>query len=1122
MRNLKKFLALVLATLMVVSAAATVSAFDDVAEDNQYAAAIDKLVEYGITNGVDESNFAPDNDVERYQMALFMARALKPGETDWSNGMEIFDDVEGYYGAIAFAYTEGIVTGIGNNLFAPHDGIRYQDALIMALRALGYEVDVTGDPYWLAAYTKASEIGLTKNVAVTKGEKTLTRAETAQVIYNMLKAVPADGGATIEEKNFGVAGANNVTTFVITATEKQAYSDSAKAAEAGYVGVQTLVNGIPSGDIVYLPVAVFGFEAAEADNYFGYAFDFVNYDAKTGAFDKVVPGLEPVVAYNKDISDKNTTANKFKFDGVTYYAADAITGAALKNEIVIFNGGAKGVSPKMLLTNKDGNIVNYNGEVLATFAYETATGAKYYAYQDVTLGTTKVISEAAALEKFGVAVDNDSYIEYQTLGVSDLTGNYQVKFFDDDRDGKYERAVVAEVYASAFNAKDGDGTESFGPMADDKGVSYVDDATKEKVALTKGQIFTYTYNKQTKVVSVLDILEAKYGTLTRVNTTKNNGDNTYNVTLTIDGETYTLGNLARENAGITGAKIYNKASDASYDKVTSEAKLNYIYDVEGISKLQVGSLIKFYAFDNNTIITAKSYKIDEVYDRVVLKEITSYDSDAVYVDLYLNGKLLTDVAVSVINKQVISELNVFQYSKLLGDQDLFATGNVFRAVKLADGSYQLSEYLEANKRDSLEAFKLTTKAYDQLLTFDDGIMDIGTAGTLTPAERDVFIRTKDTTVFYFLKYDPQTKEIKAVSTYVGAPDNSTIDCRDRDVAIFADKIGYGTGDYNGVASFVLVYYVNASDIKGFGVANVEYNTAYIFGSGAVAAYDYASAADLGLVGTEYAGKYYYAYSVTGINMANAAKITTVYSDKALTAGEFYKLSADNVIIGVASDILSVNVNKNNFMQNRYYVITGVTDTYADANKLTTVKLTNSSGYDVKTDDAKAVLGDSTMTVKFIRDFEDGSFVGVAFAPEVKPIEGNVTITVNAKYTSGSATYAANYDGAVKDGKASGKITATTVTFTKWDDTVTGAQAKFTNKVGDNVVTYSLRSINGSADNLDKYVFAATANANGQLEINLSKVKASAIDTDALAKGNYVVTIGNSVNADTYEISFIVD
>ena len=85
MRNLKKFLALVLAMLMIVSASAAVSAsdFSDVADDSIYAEAIADLVEKGITNGVAAGQFGPDQPVQRFQMALFMARALEPDVDDW-------------------------------------------------------------------------------------------------------------------------------------------------------------------------------------------------------------------------------------------------------------------------------------------------------------------------------------------------------------------------------------------------------------------------------------------------------------------------------------------------------------------------------------------------------------------------------------------------------------------------------------------------------------------------------------------------------------------------------------------------------------------------------------------------------------------------------------------------------------------------------------------------------------------------------------------------------------------------------------------------------------------------------------------------------------------------------
>lgn len=1001
MRNFKKFLALVLAMLMVVSAAATVSAFSDVAEDNQYNAAIADLVEKGIVNGVGDDKFNPDGAVERYQMALMMARALDPDKTneEWAEGMSIFTDVTEWYGAINYAYMNGIVTGIGNLQFAPHAGIRYQDALIMALRALGYTVDVSGDPYWLAAYNQAAKIGLTKNVAVNKGDKTLTRAETAQVIYNMLYTTPADGGATIAAKNFGEATVANTTTFVITATPKQAYAESYKAAEDGYVGIQQLVNGLPSGDVMYVPAILLGIDDDAIENYFSYSVGLVNYDAKTGKFDRAIMGADPVIAYNSEIT-KNSSS-KITYNGVAYYPVEQITGAALKNEIVIFNGGLFSQAAKMLLTNKNGDIVNYSGEVVATFAYQTPTGAKYYVDQ-TSYSKKEVISEATALERFGVKVADGSYTKYATLKVDDLKNNYRLSLFDDNGDGKFDRAIISDVYLSVFTPKGGDGKEDVaGPMYDQKGVTYTKD-------LTKGDVFTYVYNDQTKVVTVLDVIEAQYKTLTKINTTSNNSNGGYAVKLTIDGEVYTLGNAKREAAGLTGANIYSKNNNISVDKISSDIGIGYTYDSDASwMSLVVGQPIKFYAL-GDTVIMAKSYKLEDNYDRVVLKELVSYDSNAVYADLYMNGKLVEDVAVTKIDGKTVSGLNVFQLSRLLSDTTLFATGNVFRAVKLSDGTYQLSEALVRNGRDNnLAKFALTTETFGSLITFDDGIADIyNNSGIITGSR---VLRTKDSTVFYFLKKDDNGK-ITSISTYVGAPNKSSIDFSSetgRNIELYADKIGYGSGDYNGIANFVLVYYTNADDIKGFGVANVEYTIAYIVDNkDKVVAYDMASAAELGLTGTEYTGKYFYAYSSDGlaVDMLNGNKINTIYSEKPIAENSFVVLSSDNVVLkDKTPTVEKAALNVASFNQTRYYTIkdaTGKVIAQYPTEKVSTVKLTKSTGIDVKTDAPKDVLGDATKTVAYIKDFEDGSFVGVSYEDSTLT---PVTPTSGTKYTCKNGT-----------------------------------------------------------------------------------------------------------------------
>ena len=465
MRNFKKFLALVLAMLMVVSAAATVSAFSDVAEDNQYAAAIADLVEKGIVNGVGDDKFNPDGSVERYQMALMMARALDPDKTneEWAEGMSIFTDVTEWYGAINYAYMNGIVTGIGNLQFAPHAGIRYQDALIMALRALGYTVDVSGDPYWLAAYNQAAKIGLTKNVAVNKGDKVLTRAETAQVIYNMLYTTPADGGATIAAKNFGEATIKNTTTFVITATGAQSYTGTSEAvADDKYVTIQKLNADGTLGDGMYVEFAKLGFdEDVKADDVIGYSVKLVNLK-EDGKFDKAIAGTATTVLTTDSNVSVSNDGKKVTIDNRVYWLTDSFEKNTIKNEIIVKTNDGKVPTATLdnvskLYYNKNGDVVAHDGTVLALKQEVTAANGQtlYKLAKDKDKDAFLLYTAAELLNVKEIA---DKYNEFTSVeGYADLTklsGALQLTLFDDNGDGKYDRAISTPVYMSVFNNRD--------------------------------------------------------------------------------------------------------------------------------------------------------------------------------------------------------------------------------------------------------------------------------------------------------------------------------------------------------------------------------------------------------------------------------------------------------------------------------------------------------------------------------------------------------------------------------------------------------------------------------------------------------------------------------------------
>lgn len=187
MRNLKKFLALVMAMLMIFSMAAiTTWAADDA--DSDYIEAAQHLAALSIMKGDEHGNLNLANGVTRYQAALFFVQALT-GRTDvntWNAEKKstIFSDVPEYGTAIDYAYSMKLILGRGNGVYGYNDPITYQDMLVMAVRALGYETENMSYPY--GYIVAAQTLELTEDVDNINFKAELTRGETAQIIWNML------------------------------------------------------------------------------------------------------------------------------------------------------------------------------------------------------------------------------------------------------------------------------------------------------------------------------------------------------------------------------------------------------------------------------------------------------------------------------------------------------------------------------------------------------------------------------------------------------------------------------------------------------------------------------------------------------------------------------------------------------------------------------------------------------------------------------------------------------------------------------------------------------------------------------------------------------------------------
>ena len=185
MRNLRKFLALMLATLML--AGSVVITTGAAKRGTDYTDAAHHLAAIGIMKGDENGNLMLDQSVTRYQAALFFVQAIT-GNTDtkvWNaDKSAIFTDVPEYGTAIDYLAGMKFILGRGNGIYGYNDPITYQDMLVLAVRALGYETADMSYPY--GHILAAEKLGLTDNIDSIRYKEPLSRGETAQLVWDML------------------------------------------------------------------------------------------------------------------------------------------------------------------------------------------------------------------------------------------------------------------------------------------------------------------------------------------------------------------------------------------------------------------------------------------------------------------------------------------------------------------------------------------------------------------------------------------------------------------------------------------------------------------------------------------------------------------------------------------------------------------------------------------------------------------------------------------------------------------------------------------------------------------------------------------------------------------------
>jgi len=112
----------------------TMSSFSDVSADSYYAKAVAWAVENGITTGTGDGKFSPDATCTRAQSVTFLFRAIGKLVDSKAEFSDVLTDSY-YANAVAWAVENGVTNGIGDGLFGPDNSCTRAQIVTFLFRA---------------------------------------------------------------------------------------------------------------------------------------------------------------------------------------------------------------------------------------------------------------------------------------------------------------------------------------------------------------------------------------------------------------------------------------------------------------------------------------------------------------------------------------------------------------------------------------------------------------------------------------------------------------------------------------------------------------------------------------------------------------------------------------------------------------------------------------------------------------------------------------------------------------------------------------------------------------------------------------------------------------------------
>ena len=640
MRNFKRFLTLTLAVLMVVSMFAfnaSAAQFTDVDAENEYLnKAVNLLNHVGVVKGTSETTFGTDELVTREQMAAFIYRLMKKGNSvEGGDNSSTFTDLEDptFFFMVSWANAQGIIKGTSATTFEPKGSITLQDAYTMIVRALGYEDEGTlSYPFEFIgiAEQKGVELdeGLDSSVAYTDA---LTRGDVAILLYN---AFFAETGIPETKQVEKLIGDDEKATWVLqTVTEYPTLCEKIfDVLEVEYQAVAT-------------PNYTFGeSETTKSLGYDAVLFDYVGEErtdapaqfyasaedlALDGELDDYImshftmyvtldddDAVEEILYAEPLMSSKSV--NEIKFETLS---SNNQSSYYLNSEGEI---GAKRLSGKVLIDGKEAYFYN------APYSYATPTyptGASDTAKYNLRnkknlkfismalLGDADDAEYAYTLDNIEFVDNDDEYFTTDSVTLIEALsqvytgGLYEATVYDVDGDGLYD---YINYMPYSFAIVDTDDDYTFEEDGIDENVIYTNEAVVEGAEFADEDFILGYFNQAANYIKVAQVIEPITANIAKIIDNTSIRLSTGEKVAVKDGWKLVANYAVSEDLAATGYALDKVVWD-EFDSLVKASAYEaddaefYIYD--GVVLFQEG-VENRVTFDSNLIIITPDEKGD--------------------------------------------------------------------------------------------------------------------------------------------------------------------------------------------------------------------------------------------------------------------------------------------------------------------------------------------------------------------------------------------------------------------------------------------------------------------------------------------------------------------------------